>query len=74
MTHVFHKGDLKMEIDGITNLITNTTVTVVVIAYFMYKDLKFMKTLNETLKALEDSVSLIRNYFINKDNEGDDGK
>lgn len=62
-----------MEMDAITNLITNTTVTVVVIAYFMYKDLKFMKTLNETLKALEDSVTLIRNYFI-KDNERDDGK
>lgn len=57
----------------IANLLFNCGVAVVVIAFFMYKDLKFMATLNNTLKALEDSVNLIRNHFIkekkHEDNE-----
>lgn len=67
-----------MTIQDLASVITNSTVAVVVIAFFMYKDIKFMNTLNNTLKALEDSVTLIRNYFIEKekgeDIENDDGK
>lgn len=67
-----------MTIQDLASVITNSTVAVVVIAFFMYKDIKFMGTLNNTLKALEDSVTLIRNYFIEKekgeDIENDDGK
>ena len=58
----------------IANLLFNCGVAVVVIAFFMYKDLKFMATLNNTLKALEDSVSLIRNHFLKEkkdDNENE---
>lgn len=67
-----------MTIQDLASVITNSTVAVVVIAFFMYKDIKFMNTLNNTLKALEDSVTLIRNYFIEKekgdDIENDEGK
>lgn len=67
-----------MTIQDLASVITNSTVAVVVIAFFMYKDIKFMGTLNNTLKALEDSVTLIRNYFIEtekgEDVENDDGK
>ena len=56
----------------IANLIFNCGIAVVVIAFFMYKDLKFMATLNNTLKALEDSVNLIKQYFIKKKQEDED--
>lgn len=56
----------------IANLIFNCGIAVVVIAFFMYKDLKFMATLNNTLKALEDSVNLIKQYFIKKKKEDED--
>lgn len=56
----------------IANLLFNCGVAVVVIAFFMYKDLRFMATLNNTLKALEDSVSLIRNHFLKDNKKGDD--
>lgn len=58
----------------IVNLALNSGVAIVVIAFFMYKDIMFSKSLNETLTALEKSVKLIQDYFIDKKEADDDGK
>lgn len=42
--------------DEIVNLILNSGVTVVIVAYFMYRDNKFMTTLTQTLTTLVDTV------------------
>lgn len=55
-----------MEFGEILNVILNTGTSVAVIGYFMYRDFKFMKTLEDTLTTLRDSVDLIKNYFIDK--------
>lgn len=56
------------------NLALNSGVSIVVIAFFMYKDLQFTKTLNQTLTSLQESVDLIKRYFIGKEREEDDAK
>lgn len=50
--------------DNIINLLTNTTVSLAVIAYFMLRDWKFMDTMQKTLQSLNESVELIEKYFI----------
>ena len=42
--------------DEIVNLILNSGVTVVILAYFIYRDNKFMTTLTQTLTTLVDTV------------------
>lgn len=44
------------------NLFLNTGVSVVVIAYFMYRDFKFMGTLQNTLQTLVDTVNTLKEY------------
>lgn len=46
--------------DSIVNLILNSSVTVVVLAYFMYRDNKFMSKLETTLQALVDTVNTFK--------------
>ena len=48
----------------IANILLNNGVAIAVIAFFMYKDIQFSKTLNKTLTSLQESVDLIKNYFI----------
>ena len=48
-----------MEIQEVTNLILNSAVSVVVIAYFMYRDFKFMGQLQTTLVTLVDTVAVL---------------
>lgn len=45
--------------DELVNLMTNTTVTIVVIAYFIYRDYKFTSSLNEKLTQLMDAITII---------------
>lgn len=42
--------------DELVNLILNSGVTVVILAYFIYRDFKFMTTLTQTLTTLVDTV------------------
>ena len=46
--------------EDIVNLLLNTGVSISVIAYFMYRDLKFMGTLQITLQTLVDTVSALK--------------
>lgn len=48
----------------IANVLLNNGVAIAVIAFFMYKDIQFSRALNKTLTSLQESVDLIKNYFI----------
>lgn len=49
--------------DEMINLILNSSVSIVVIVFFMYRDLKFMNQLQSTLTALVDTVNTLRYYL-----------
>lgn len=42
--------------EQIANLILNDSIAIAVVAFFMYRDLKFMNQLQTTLQALIDAV------------------
>lgn len=46
------------------NLITNTSVTIVVVGFFMYRDLKFMNQLQSTLVTLTDTVNSLKTIVL----------
>lgn len=46
--------------NDLINIITNTTVSIAVIAFFMYRDIKFMGQLQTTLQALIDTVDSLK--------------
>ena len=52
--------------EEIANIILNTGVSVVVIAYFIYRDYKFMGTLQSTLQALIDTVDSLKDSIKEK--------
>ena len=45
-------------------MIVNNGTAVAVIAYFMYRDFKFMSTLRETLTTLVDTVDVLKDAVI----------
>ena len=45
-------------------MIVNNGTAVAVIAYFMYRDFKFMTTLRETLTTLVDTVDVLKDAVI----------
>lgn len=49
-----------MTLQETVNLLLNTGVSIVVIAYFMYRDFKFMTQLNTTLTTLIDTVDALK--------------
>lgn len=51
---------MTMTIQETVNLLLNTSVSIVVIAYFMYRDNKFMTQLNTTLTTLIDTVDALK--------------
>lgn len=51
---------MKMEIDALANLILNNSIAIAVVAFFMYRDLKFMNQLQQTLQALVDAVNSLK--------------
>lgn len=54
------------------NLMLNAGTSIVVIGYFLFRDYKFMNTLQTTLQALVDTVSTLQRsvkYF-----HGEEGK
>ena len=50
--------------EQIAQLVSNLGVTVIVIAYFMYRDYKFMTELHKTLTTMNDSLSIINRLLI----------
>lgn len=58
-----------MELSDIVSLFTNASVTIIVIAFFMYRDLKFTSTLQNTLQALVDTVITIKEMVEKKGSE-----
>ena len=49
--------------EDLVNLIVNSGVTVVIIAYFMFRDYKFMSQLQNTLTTLVDTVSALKDVL-----------
>lgn len=45
-----------MDMEQLANLILNDSIAIAVVAFFMYRDLKFMNQLQTTLQALIDAV------------------
>lgn len=49
-----------MEIQDLTNLLLNSSVTVIMLVYFIWRDFKFMDTLKTTLTSLIDTISSLK--------------
>lgn len=60
-----------MTIDEIVNIFVNNGIGVACIVYFIFRDYKFMTTLNDTLSTLKESVNLIEDYFLKNANSSD---
>lgn len=54
-----------MEMEAIVNLILNSSVSIVVIAYFMFRDYKFIQSLNMNIQKLVDVISLTNDKVEN---------
>lgn len=48
-----------MEMDALINLIVNSSVSIVVIAYFMFRDYKFMQQLTTSIQQLVDKLDVL---------------
>ena len=53
-----------VEMQEIVNLALNSGTAVIVIGYFMYRDFKFMSTLQTTLTTLVETVNTLKTYAI----------
>lgn len=54
-----------MLMDQIVQMLVNNGTAVAVIAYFMYRDYKFMDTLQSTLTTLVDTVNVLKDTLDN---------
>lgn len=59
-----------MEMTEIVNLFTNTGVSIAIIAYFIFRDYKWMGQLNTTLITLVDTINTLKD-MIGRDNNED---
>lgn len=59
-----------MEMPEVVNLFTNTGVSIVIIAYFIFRDYKWMGQLNTTLITLVDTVNALKD-LIRRNNDED---
>lgn len=50
--------------EQIVQLLVNNGTAVVVIAYFMYRDYKFMGTLQDTLTTLVNTVDILKDSVL----------
>ena len=57
-----------MEMEALANLILNDSIAIAVVAFFMYRDLKFMNQLQQTLQALVDAVESLKRVIAIDDN------
>lgn len=60
-----------MEIENIVSVIINNGVAVSLLAYFVYRDNKFMSSLDVTLKTLQTSVDSVRGLLEKKVEKSD---
>lgn len=60
-----------MEMETIANLILNDSIAIAVVAFFMYRDLKFMGQLQQTLQVLVDAVEGLKEVIANNEKLGD---
>lgn len=60
-----------MEMEAIANLILNDSIAIVVVAFFMYRDLKFMTQLQQTLQVLVDAVEGLKQVISIEEKLGD---
>lgn len=58
-----------MELETVANLLLNNGVAIAVIAYFMYRDNKFMTNLQQTLQTLVDTVTVLHDLVNQKEDE-----
>ncbi|MBP3886629.1 MAG: hypothetical protein J6F30_03085 [Cellulosilyticum sp.] len=49
-----------MPFDEMIKMVLDSSVTIAVLAYFMYRDNKFMSKLEITLQALVDTVNVLK--------------
>ena len=54
------------DMNAIVQLILNSGVSIIVIAYFMVRDYKFMSTLNNALTSLLNSVDTLKEIIKTK--------
>ena len=59
---------MPQEMMQIVGAIADNTVSIVVIAYFMFIDYRFMGELQKTLQSLVDTVGVLK-IFVAKDSE-----
>lgn len=52
--------------EAIVNMILNSSVSIIVIAYFMYRDFKFIMQLQQTLQTLVDTVDCLKDVINDK--------
>lgn len=57
-----------MEMEALANLILNDSIAIAVVAFFMYRDLKFMNQLQQTLQVLVDAVESLKSVIAIDDN------
>ena len=55
--------------NDIVNLIMNCGSTVVILAYFIYRDYRFSDKLNTSLTTLNETTELIKNILIKEKEE-----
>ena len=55
-----------MEMEAIVNMLVNSSVSIIVIAYFMYRDFKFMVQLQQALQTLIDTVDCLKDVIGSK--------
>lgn len=52
-------------VTDVVSLIQNTGVTIVILAYFIFRDYKFMSTLQNTLSTLVNTVNTLKEVLGN---------
>lgn len=57
-----------MEMQEMVNLLLNSGTAIVIIGYFIYRDFKFMSTLQTTLTTLVDTVDALKDLVSDKKN------
>ena len=56
-------------IDFLVNLFVNNGTAIAVIAYFMWRDFKFMDTLNSALRKLIETTETLKTLIMEKERE-----
>lgn len=51
------------DLKAIITLVTNSSVTIVIISYFIFRDYKFMMTLQNTLTTLVNTVDVLKDIL-----------